>query len=174
MDIGNGKGPSLSQLSTMALHSFVIDDVKCSSIESVIQAMKFEKPGQSASVCADKPKVAKERGKKNFNWARGGNTYWKGQAMARDSSAHADFIDHVVKEVARQCPAFSKALIDSANVAYTAAGKTKESESPVTEAEYCRALTSARKFALTRVASLSAMAVIEQASHQPLPKPALG
>lgn len=150
MEIGNGKGPTFSQLSTMALHSFTIDDVRCTSLESFIQSLKFERASQAASVACDKPKSAKERGKKNFNWAHSGNTWWKGEPMARDSAQLAGLVEHVIREVARQCPAFKKALLDTGSAPLLCSGKTHESESPVTESEYARALTKVRNSLILR------------------------
>lgn len=150
MEIGSGKGPSFSQLSSMAHHEFAIDGVKCKSLEGFIQSLKCEKASQQASVCSDKPKAAKERGKKLIAWESGGRVFWKGEAIDRHSLRHKDFIEGVVKEVARQCPVFRKALIETAGQPLTCPGKSRESETPVTEAEFCHALTRARSQLLSR------------------------
>lgn len=167
MDIGNGKGPSFSQLSTNALHNFAIDGVHCSSLESFIQSLKFEKATQAASVCADKPKVAKERGKKLLNWGAKGCVYWKGEAIARGSHQHIALLEGALNEVARQCPAFKVALVDTGNTTLTCAGKSHESDTPVTEAEFCKALTRVRGQLLSRQRSAIAAAELEQATNSP-------
>lgn len=156
MDIGNGKGPALSQLSTMALHSFVIGEVRCTSIESFIQSLKFEKASLAASICADKPKLAKERGKKLITWASSGNVWWKGQAMPRASQAYTVFLANAIREVSRQCSAFRQALIDTGSMPLTSPGKSRESETPVTEAEYCQALTRVRHELIVNINKKSA------------------
>lgn len=144
MDIGTGKGPTLSQLSTTALHSFVVDGVRCSSLESLIQALKVEKASLAASFCCDKPKSAKERAKKHFNWSAGGKVYWLGQAIDRSSAQHRALIERVIAEMARQCPAFRQALVDTGSTVLSSPGRSRESETPVTEDEYCSALASVR------------------------------
>lgn len=150
MDIGNGRGPALSPLSTTALHTFAIDGVKCLSLESLIQSLKFEKASLQASVCSDKPKVAKERGKKVIDWAAGHKVHWKGVPMDRTSEQHKGFVEHVVREMARQCPEFCQALSSTGDLVLTSPGKSRESETPVTEAEYCRALKRVRGQLLSR------------------------
>lgn len=168
MDIGNGKGPSFSQISTSALHDFAIDGVHCSSMESFIQGLKFEKATQAASVCVDKPKAARERGKKNLGWASKGCIYWKGEGIPRSSHQHEAFLEGALNEVARQCPAFKTGLIDTGNATLTSPGKSRESETPVTEAEYCKALTRVRGQLLSRERSAAASAAVDQTPRQSL------
>lgn len=153
MEIGNGKGPVLSQLSTMANHTFVIDDVTCVSLESFIQSLKFEKSTQCISVAGDKPKTAKERGKKQFNWHRSGTVSWKGQPMDRDSALYWHFLEHVIREMTRQCPIFAKALVDTQGTDITCIGKSRESETPMTEAEFIRLLSKERNYLLKQLAA---------------------
>lgn len=147
MEIGNGKGPILSQLSTMANHTFTIDDVKCTSLESFIQALKFEKATQCISVAGDKAKTAKERGKKQFNWCSNGCAHWKGQPMDRDSALFWHFLEHVFIEVVKQSPNFAKALVDSGDLEFTCIGKSLSSESPITEKEFIRLMNKSRNYA---------------------------
>ena len=144
MEISSGKGHSISLLSTMAAHSFKIDDVKCASIESFIQSMKFDKPSLAASIAGDKSKSAKERGKKNFNWDKDGLIFWKGVGFNRESKQHQDFLDSVIYEVTKQCPEFAKALLETGDSELVCPGKTRVTESPVTEQEFCLSLTRAR------------------------------
>lgn len=147
MEIGNGKGPVLSQLSTMANHTFVIDDVKCTSLESFIQSLKFERATQCISVAGDKAKTAKERGKKQFNWCSNGHVHWKGQPMDRDSALYWHFLEHVFMEVAKQSSSFATALIESGDLEFTCIGKSLPSETPITEKEYVRLMNKTRNFA---------------------------
>lgn len=150
MEIGNGKGP-FAQLSSMTPHQFIIDDVKCASLESFIQSLKFEKPSMQASLCAEKPKSAKERGKKAINWEGTGVAHWKGISMDRLSTQYFTFMESVVAALARQCEPFRKALTDVSEDTITSAAKSREMHTPLTEAEYCKILKKVRRLNLAKV-----------------------
>lgn len=44
MDISSGAGYPASSLSNFAPHEFIIDDVKCASMEGFLQSLKFQNP----------------------------------------------------------------------------------------------------------------------------------
>lgn len=51
MDIGAGNGYPQSALSNFAPHPFVIDGVKCNSMEGFLQSLKFESQDMQQFVC---------------------------------------------------------------------------------------------------------------------------
>lgn len=145
MNIGSGKGHPLSKLCSDSLHSFVMDGVSCTSLDSFIQSLKFEKPSQQVVICKENPKAARERGKKAMEWKNSQVLWWKGKSFDRRSEDHQALIERVVEHVAQQCIAFRTALLDTGLTVLESSAKSKEFDTPVTEAEYCRALTIVRE-----------------------------
>lgn len=52
MDISSGAGYPASSLSNFAPHEFIIDDVKCASMEGFLQSLKFQNPDMQRYVCS--------------------------------------------------------------------------------------------------------------------------
>ena len=144
MNIGSGKGYPLSQLCSDSLHTFELDGVKSTSFESLAQGLKFEKASQQVTVCREAPKAARERGKKAIGWKNSQTLWWKGQVMERRSEAHRALLHRAVSQMANQCPAFRHALMDTGATLLQSVAQSKEFDVPVTEAEYCAALTEVR------------------------------
>lgn len=153
MNIGSGKGYPLSQLCSDSLHPFELDGVKCASIDSFVQGLKFEKASQQASVCKEAPKAARERGKKAMDWKNGQVLWWKGQALERRSTEQRELLQRAVSQAANQCPAFRDALVHTGTMVLDCSAQSKEFDTPVTEAEYCAALSSVRVQLLRRTAT---------------------
>lgn len=145
MNIGSGKGYPLSQLSSDSLHSFEFDGIKAVSLESLVQGLKFEKPSQQITVCREAPKAARERGKKANGWKNTQTLWWRGEVFERRSDAQRAWLHRAVAQLANQCPAFRQALIATGTTVLQSAAQSKEFDVPVTEAEYCAALTAVRK-----------------------------
>lgn len=150
MNIGSGKGYPLSQLCSDTLHAFELDGVKCTSIDSFVQGLKFEKASQQMSVCKENPKSARERAKKSMDWKNSQLLWWKGIAFERRSTAHRNLLLRAIAQVAHECPAFADALIHTGSMSLCCAAQSKEFDTPVTEAEYCAALGIVRTQLLRR------------------------
>lgn len=144
MNIGSGKGFPLSQLRSDSLHAFELDGVKCASIESFVQGLKFEKPSQQVSVCKETPKAARERGKKASDWKNNQTLWWKGVSFDRRSSEHRELLFRALSQVAHHCSAFREALLHTGSSVLECPTQSKEFDTPVTEAEFSAALTSVR------------------------------
>lgn len=154
MNIGSGKGYPLSQLCSDSLHPFELDGVKCASIDSFVQGLKFEKASQQASVCKESPKAARERGKKAMDWKNVQVLWWKGKSFDRRSAEQRDLLEKAVSEAADQCPVFRDALAHTGSMVLDCSAKSKEFDTPVTEAEYCAALSLVRGQLLSRAATV--------------------
>ena len=94
MDIGSGTGYPSSALSNFAPHSFVIDGVKCASMEGFLQSLKFSNPDMQKEVCKLVGKAAKFKGKKK-KWYRTQTLYWQGKEIPRDSEEYQQLLDYL-------------------------------------------------------------------------------
>lgn len=142
MDIRSGCGYPGSALSNFAPHRFVFDDVECASMEGLLQALKFDKPHIQVEVCKLVGKAAKFRGKsRNTAWQRVQTLWWQGQPMRRDGKEYQALLDRAYQAMYAQCESFRKALAATGKAVIThSIGKSKESETVLTERELCSRL----------------------------------
>lgn len=86
--------PKATALSNFSEHPFVFDGVKCKSMESFLQSLKFKNPEKQMEVCQMDGKSAKKVGSRHNFWKySGGNLYWQGKYINRFSKDYDDFID---------------------------------------------------------------------------------
>ncbi|MEX3983974.1 hypothetical protein AB4Y45_33855 [Paraburkholderia sp. EG287A] len=142
MDIRSGCGYPGTALSNFAPHPFVLDGVMCSSMEGLLQALKFDKPHIQVEVCKLVGKAAKFRGRsRNSAWQRVQTLWWQGQPMKRGGKEYQAFIDRAYQAMYDQCESFRKALAATGKAVIThSIGKNKESETVLTERELCSRL----------------------------------
>lgn len=146
MDIRSGCGYPGSALSNFAPHAFVFDGVACASMEGLLQALKFDKAHIQVEVCKLVGKAAKFRGRaRNQAWQRVQTLWWQGTAMARNSKEYQDFLDRAFQAMLEQSESFRKALLATGDAVIThSIGKHKESETVLTEREFCSRLMKLR------------------------------
>lgn len=72
-------------LSNFAPNGFLIDGVRCASMEGFLQSLKFRNVKRQNFICSLTGKVAKKCGKKKKIWKITGNAYWQGKKYKRDS-----------------------------------------------------------------------------------------
>lgn len=136
MDIGSGAPWPSCALSNFAPHEFVIDGIRCSSMEGFLQSLKFKSPEMQEHVCTLVGKAAKFKGKKK-NWWRDQTLYWKGKPMRRQSDAYSDLISRAYDEIAKNS-GFQRAILATRNSSLThSMGKSKKNETVLTEQEFC-------------------------------------
>lgn len=144
MDIKSGCGYPASALSNFAPHPFVFDGVEVASMEGLLQAFKFDKEHIQVEVCKLVGKAAKFRGKKK-DWRVDQKLYWKGVTYERKSKEYQDLLDRAYNEMAMQSDSFRRALLATQNATIThSIGKSKESETVLTEREFCSRLLKVR------------------------------
>lgn len=144
MDIKSGCGYPASALSNFAPHPFVFDGVEVASMEGLLQAFKFDKEHIQVEVCKLVGKAAKFRGKKK-DWRVDQKLYWKGVTYERKSKEYQDLLDRAYAEMAKQSDSFRRALLATQNATIThSIGKSKESETVLTEREFCSRLLKVR------------------------------
>lgn len=143
MDISSGSGYPASSLSNFAPHEFIIDDVKCASMEGFLQSLKFQNPDMQKYVCSLVGKTAKFKGK-NKKWQKTGNLYWQGKIIPRNSESYQELLDKAYNALA-QNQSFKKALLATGNATLTHnMGKNKTSETVLTKTEFVSRLTKIR------------------------------
>ena len=146
MDIGSKRGFPAGTLSNFAPHPFIIDGVECSSMEGFLQALKFDKPHIQAVVCQMVGLQAKRRGsKRNKHWKRAQKLWWQGKEYDRHGAEYQQLLDRAYDALA-QNPGFRKALLATGDAVLThSMGKSKESDTTLTEREFCSRLTKLRE-----------------------------
>lgn len=149
MDIKSKSGYPASALSNFAPHPFVIDGVECASMEGFLQSLKFDKPHIQEEVCKLTGKAAKYRGqKRNKTWKREQTLWWRGTPYPRKSDAYQALLDKAFSALGENA-SFRKALHATGDAVLThSIGKSKESETVLTEAEFCSRLMRLREKAL--------------------------
>ena len=145
MDVGSKAGYPASALSNFAPHPFVFDDVECASMEGLVQAFKFDKPHIQAEVCKLVGIRAKRRGqKRNKAWKRVQKLWWKGREFDRHGDDYQELLDRAFNALAEN-DSFQKALLATGNSTLThSIGKSKRSETVLTEREFCSRLETIR------------------------------
>lgn len=147
MDIRAGAGYPASALSNFAPHAFVIDGVRCASMEGFLQSLKFDKPHIQAEVCKLVGKAAKARGRaRNDAWQRVQTLWWQGKAYPRQSDDYARLLDRAYEAMCEQSESFRKALLATGDATIRhSIGKRKEAETVLTERELCSRLMRLRQ-----------------------------
>ncbi len=145
MDIKSGCGYPASALSNFSPHPFVFDGVEVASMEGLLQAFKFDKEHIQIEVCKLVGKAAKFRGKKR-DWKVDQKLYWKGITYERKSSEYQELLDRAYYEMTIQSDSFRRALLATQKATIThSIGRSKESDTVLTEREFCSRLMLIRK-----------------------------
>ena len=147
MDVGSNNSGVASRLSNFTARRFVFDGVECNSMEGLLQSFKFDKVHIQEEVCKLVGFAAKKRGFKR-DWRTNQMLYWKGVAYARKSEGYQQLLDRAYKALFEN-EHFRKDLLSTGNAVFThSIGKHKESETVLTEREFCSRLTRLRDGAL--------------------------
>lgn len=139
MDIRSGCGYPGSQLSNFAPHEFVIDGVVCQSMEGFLQSLKFKDIEIQKYVCTLVGIKAKNKGR-NKKWWQTQTLWWQGNQMKRNSLEYADLLDRAYLALSKN-NSFRTALLKTGDAVLShSIGKNKESETVLTEREFCSRL----------------------------------
>ncbi|OGG72447.1 hypothetical protein A3A38_02070 [Candidatus Kaiserbacteria bacterium RIFCSPLOWO2_01_FULL_53_17] len=145
MDIGSKAGYPASALSNFAPHPFVFDGVECASMEGLLQSFKFDKPHIQIEVCKLVGLQAKHRGqKRNKAWKRAQGLWWQGRMYDRHGKEYQELLDRAFNALFKN-DSFRKALCATRKSTLThAIGKSRCSETVLTEREFCSRLEALR------------------------------
>ena len=144
MDVGSKGSYPANALSNFSPHKFVIDGIECSSMEGFLQSLKYSNQDMQKEVCKLIGFAAKRKGA-NKNWKEKQILYWQGQELKRSSEEYQQLLVRAYKAMAEQSEGFKNALKASGDAVYShSMGKNKESETVLTEREFCRLLNMCR------------------------------
>jgi len=141
MDVGAKNSYPAGALSNFTAHSFVIDGIPCASMEGFLQSLKFKSPEMQAEVCTYIGFKAKKKGY-GKNWYSTQTLYWRGKPILRYSQDYQDLLTRAYDAMFEQSAKFRNALTAAGrNAVFThSIGKSKESETILTEREFCAQL----------------------------------
>jgi predicted NAD-dependent protein-ADP-ribosyltransferase YbiA (DUF1768 family) len=146
MNIKSGGKYPANSLSNFAPHPFIIDDVKCSSMEGFLQSLKFKSIEMQEYVCTLVGRAAKKKGS-NKNWKQTQILYWRGVEYSRNSSEYQELLDKAYTCLYNDSKSFKKALESSIGSTLThSIGKNKIKDTILTSSEFCNRLTNLRDF----------------------------
>lgn len=140
MDIGSGSGWPSASLSHFSPHPFVFRGVACASMEGLLQSFKFSSPEMQVFVCTLVGKAAKFKGKKK-KWFRTQTLFWQGREIDRHSDEFQTMLDEAFECMFTQNEGAKRALLATGKAVLThSMGKTRASETVLTQQEFCSRL----------------------------------
>jgi len=147
LDIGSKANYPAGELSNFTAHEFELDGVKCSSIESFLQALKFDKAYVQVEICKLNGIKAKQRGnERNNQWKLKQGLWWQGEIYLRKSIEYQRLLDRAFFELVKANEKYRQALLDTGDLILTHnIGKNNESETVLTQVELCSRLMKLRK-----------------------------
>lgn len=144
MDIRSGAKYPAGALSNFAPYSFVIDGVKCNSMEGFLQSLKFSNEDMQKYVCTLVGREAKSKGSKK-NWKRTQILYWKSVKYKRDAKEYQLLLDKAFNALAENTK-FQRVLVATNKAVIThSVGKKKLNDTVLTQQEFCSRLTKIRE-----------------------------
>ena len=146
LDIGSKNSYPSKSLSNLYPRQFVFDEVKCASIEGVLQSFKFDKPHLQVEVCSLAGMQAKNKGKdRNNQWKIKNGVWWQLEFYKRREEDYQRLLDRLYLTVAIQCEDFRQAILDTGDLILThQIGRVSESETILTQNEFCSRLMKIR------------------------------
>lgn len=154
-----GKYPA-NALSNFCPHSFRLDGIPITSMESFLQSLKFEDQAQQVQVCHMDAKAAKEAGQQQ-HWQQSGMLYWQGIRFSRYGAEYQKLLERAYAVMGRN-PRFIKALQDSGRCIFLhTAGKLSRRQTCLTTWEFCRLLYRQRR-KVRRLAAMPACPELEE------------
>ena len=144
MDIHSGAAYPASKLTNFAFNRYILDGVEIAGMEGFLQALKHDKVHIQIHVCTLSGLAAKKRGAKR-NWRRDQTLYWQGKEYDRHGQEYQDLLMRAYMAMFTQNEGARNALLATGNATLThSIGKKKESETVLTEREFCSLLTRCR------------------------------
>jgi len=144
MDIKLGNAYPAGSLSNLSPHGFMFRGVHCSSMEGLLQGLKFKNPDMQSQICTLSGLKAKRSGAKK-NWQRTQTLYWQGQEIKRDSTEYQQLLDEAYTALFEQNGKAKKALLATNHATLThSIGRRKANETVLTQQEFCSRLEAIR------------------------------
>ena len=145
MEIRAGNPYPSTALSNFAPHKFIFRGVPCSSMEGLLQSLKYENPDMQRHMCTLVGYTAKKTGK-NKNWWRTQTLYWDGKPIKRDSTEYQELLDEAYECLFYQNEKARKALLATGDATLKhSIGRHKINETVLTRQEFCSRLMKIRR-----------------------------
>lgn len=149
-------------LTPQAPHSFVLDGVRCASMESLLQAMRWRSVPQQERVCAMPAATARSATIAAPDWRLTGILYWQGTCFRRGSHAHQRLMRRAWDALS-STPQFAGALEATGNAALDSPISDDPEQTLLTRTEFVEALMACRA-SIGRAQTLPLVLVIVQAA----------
>ena len=131
-------------LSNFTPYTFIFRGIEFTSMESLLQGLKFEGVETQNSVFQRVGVKAKLRGKKR-KWYLDQTLYWQGTPMKRDSEEYKNIVREAFYALAENID-FQQTLLATGNKRlYHTMGKSDPTRTILTEEEFCGILTEVRR-----------------------------
>lgn len=126
-----------SALLNTANNDFLFENVRVSSMESLLQGIKFKNERNRLNVCWIKGAEVKEFSKRNFWFKHFNKVFWKNGEMDRFGDDYRDFVSRAFDAMAIQNPRFVLTLLETedAELHYTE-GIDDQRKTTLTRSEY--------------------------------------
>lgn len=143
IDISSTSKYPAGYLSNFTPYNFTFRGIEFTSMESLLQGLKFEGVETQNSVFQRVGAKAKMRGKKR-KWYINQTLYWQGAPMKRDSAEYRALLTEAF-EALSQNKDFQNALLATGDkTLYHTMGKSDPTRTILTEEEFCEILTNVR------------------------------
>lgn len=154
-----GKYPA-NMLSNLYPHSFRLDGIPITSMESFLQSLKFEDQSQQVRVCHMDGRSAREAGAQQ-PLQKNGWLYWQGVRFSRYGKEYQGLLDRAYDSLGRN-PRFIKALQDSGHaILLHTIGKIFRHRTCLTVGEFRRQLLRQRR-KVRRIAAMPPWPELEE------------
>jgi len=141
--------PHARELSNLAAHTFVMDGVKCSSMEGFLQSLKYPYPEMQEEICGMVGLQAKQYRSRHYGrseWQHRGILHWQGKRFTREGDEYAGLLTRAFQALYDQSEGFRVALAGTAGMWLTHTfGHHDPFKTVLTQEEFCKLLTSLRE-----------------------------
>lgn len=144
--------PVAARLSNFELRPFVLDDVRCASVEGWIQSLKFPDLLVQAVVAGLHGYTAFKKGQEGNRWKLCQVLWWRGKDYGRDDPSYQALLTRAYDAQFDQNPGVAEDLLKTVGrqLRHTM-GKHNSHDTTLTESEYIRQLERLRWRALLAV-----------------------
>lgn len=123
-------------LSNLHPNAFVLDGIKCGSMEGFLQSLKYADAEEQRAVCALSGKEAKL--KSTNEWKEDQLLHWKEESIERSSQAFRDLIARAYTALYSQNETFRQALVaTNGKLIFHRQGNPDPKDTILTEKEFC-------------------------------------
>lgn len=145
MDIGSKNPFPAGNLSNFTAHPFTFDGVECSSMEGLLQALKYDNAEVQIEICKLVGIHAQRRGQERNNaWKSVRKLWWQGKEIDRHGAEYQTLLTRAYNALSTNS-LFRDALLATGEEQLThSIGKSNPEDTILTEREFCDQLVRIR------------------------------